>query len=447
MLYEMLTGALPFPNASNAMDMAMARLKEDPVPIQKAGPKVPPRIAEVTMKALERSEANRFANAEAFGVALGEAAAETWGPDWMSESGTAVRGSDAIEQASRTTGAGPRRSGVDQRETRLRDGGVDNRPTSTGDDTRATRVDGDADLDNRKTRADKGDDRETQVRSESSEKDDRATNVVDNRATLLEQAAATAVIPKKRDRELAGANLHELAPEDMLNLAEVRSPRSPLVPAILALIGLAVLAFFVSTGMGEDPAPVASGDDVTVQGIAVNGEELAEVDLTAPFSVTGISGPLNATFLGIPIGSTEAAGGTIDPGYLQYSGAGVIELATEDGDSFPVRSSNNVFLTAPFIVAAMVALGGLGSVQSNLRGMRARRIRVSPYIGLIISGAIMGAGLAVLAMLVLQIPTAQIGVIAAAAAGAFASVALGEAYRRWRRRRRMRRVTVATARR
>jgi serine/threonine-protein kinase len=33
MLYEMLTGALPFPHAVNAMSMATARLTDDPVPI------------------------------------------------------------------------------------------------------------------------------------------------------------------------------------------------------------------------------------------------------------------------------------------------------------------------------------------------------------------------------------------------------------------------------
>jgi len=33
MLYEMLTGALPFPHAASAMSMATARLTDDPVPI------------------------------------------------------------------------------------------------------------------------------------------------------------------------------------------------------------------------------------------------------------------------------------------------------------------------------------------------------------------------------------------------------------------------------
>jgi hypothetical protein len=141
--------------------------------------------------------------------------------------------------------------------------------------------------------------------------------------------------------------------------------------------------------------------------------------------------------------------GTIDAGYLKYSGAGVIELTAdiEGAESFPVRSSNSIYPTAPFVAAVMVALGGLASVQSNLRGMRSRQIRMSPYIGLIISGAIAGAGLAVLAMLVMSTPTSIASIVAVASTGAFGSLALGEAYRRWRRRRRLKRVTVATGRR
>ena len=103
MLYEMLTGALPFPDGQSAMEMALARLSGDPVPIDAVGPAVPEPIAEATMHALLRSDSDRFQSAEEFGVALAEAAAFTWGPEWMSESGTAVRGSQAIEQAARTT--------------------------------------------------------------------------------------------------------------------------------------------------------------------------------------------------------------------------------------------------------------------------------------------------------------------------------------------------------
>lgn len=435
MLYEMLTGSLPFPNATSAMAMAMARLTEDPVPIRSVGPRVPGAIAAVTMQALARSEAERFPTAEAFGVALGKAAADTWGPEWMSESGTAVRGSEAIELASRTTGGSPKRGGPDE------------------PDDRETRLDGAAEANEIQQRAedtDDVDDRETRVGGTPvvPVEDDRPTNMqtpadIDTRATQLESAAQTAVIPQQRSR-VAGADLHNLAPQDMLNLSEVRSPPSPLLPALLAVLGLLAMLYVAGVGFGADPEP-SDGSAAVVQGVAVaQADEPIEVDLTEPIGLDGVSdSSLSASFLGIPLGSASVSNGVFDPGYLQYSAGGVIELASDSGATFPVRSSNSVYPTAPFVVAAMVALGGIGSVNSNLRGMRSRRLRVAPYLGLIISGAITGAGLAVLGMLLLATPTAISSVIAAAGAGAFGCLALGEAYRRWRRRRRLRRITVA----
>jgi len=257
---------------------------------------------------------------------------------------------------------------------------------------------------------------------------------------------STIATPKSARLLLEGANLHDIVPADMLNMSEVRLPRSPVIPAVLAIIGLLAAAYIALTGLGSDPATSSAA---VVNDVAVDGE-IVEVDLTAPFPAAQLGADtVNATFLGIPIGSANVEGGAIDPGYLKYTGAGVIEVTpdADESSSFPLRATNSPYPTAPFVVAAMVALGGLGSVQSNLKAMRARRIRISPYIGLAISGAIAGAGLAVLAMLVLSTPTSISSIIGPAAALAAGSVFLGEAYRRWRRRRRLKHVTVATARR
>ena len=434
MLYEMLTGSLPFPNATDAMSMATARLKDDPVPINSVGPSVPGSIGEVAMQALARSESERFPSAEEFGVALAEAAAGTWGPEWMSESGTVVQGSEAIEQASRTTGVGTLRKNravdPDSRETSL--------DTEPGADSRQTSLDALPDADNRETSLDPVPD---------------AVSAMPRPPTAPEAPRvpppSAAVTPQQRVR-IAGADLHELAPDDMLNLSEVRSPRLPAIPALLALVGFVVAALLVLIGVGTDPVAGEPATAVVNAEMVRVADEPVEVDLTTPFAIAGIEAEsVSATFLGIPVGSAPVEGGSIDPGYLRYSAAGVIELTpdTEGALSFPVRSSNSVYPTAPFAVAALLALGGLGSVQSNLRGMRSRRLRLSPYIGLAVSGAIAGASLAILAMLVRSTPASISTVVAAAAAMAFGSLALGEAYRRWRRRRRLKRVAVAAGRR
>ena len=437
MLYEMLTGALPFPNAKSAMEMATARLVEDPVPITSVGPQIPDAIAEVAMHALARQATDRFATAEEFGVALAEAAAGTWGAEWMAEAGTAVHGSEAIEQASRTTRGSTleknRAVDPDDRNTVLQ-------PPETGD--RSTSIEA----------APAVDDRETSIEEPPSSAVPPVADVspptVPPAPVATPVAQMTPVSPREREH-VAGANLHDLVPDDMLNLAEVRSPRSPLLPLVLALIAFAVAAFVGLTGLGSDPAADPSVA-VSVNGQSVTGEEIVEVDLTEPFAVTNLDADsVNGTFLGIPIGSASVQGGLIDPDYFRYSGAGVIELTpdVEGAQSFPVRSSNSVFPTAPFVAAAMIAVGGLASVQSNLRGMRSRRVRISPYIGLAVSGAIAGAALAVVGMLLLSIPTSIASIIGVAVPAAVGSVALGEAYRRSRRRRRLKRVTVASGRR
>jgi hypothetical protein len=346
----------------------------------------------------------------------------------------AVRGSEAIEQASRTT------SGNTLNKSRA--GDPDERDTSAqatpDEDVRETSSQAVPDTDDRETSRE-------------------VAPAVDNSETTIEPVATPAyastahmapVVPQQREH-LAGANLHDLVPGDMLNLAQVRSPRSPLVPAIIAIAGLALAVLLALTGLGSDPAADTS-TTITVNGQSVSGDEIVEVDLTEPFAVGNIDAEsVNGTLLGIPIGSAAIEDGNLDPGYFRYSGAGVIELTpeVEGAQPFPVRSSNSVYLTAPFIVAAMIALGGMASVQSNLRGMRSRRIRMSPYVGLAISGAIAGAGLAVLAMLVLSTPTSVASIIGVAIPAAVGSVALGEGYRRRRRRQRLKRVTVATARR
>ena len=431
MLYEMLTGSLPFPNAGSAMEMAMARLLREPVPILNVNPAVPESIADVTMQALARSEADRFASAEAFGVALAEAAADTWGAEWMSEAGTAVHGSDAIENAARTTGGS----------TLKRSRQLDNRPTSL-DDNRATSVE-----DNRATSLD--DNRATRIVSQpGAPTDNRPTQSPPPEPVRASVADMAAIVPQQRVH-VPGADLHKLVPDDIFNLSEVRAPRSPAGFGLVAALALAAAAFFALVGLGNDPVPLAAGG-VSVAGTVVEqAEQPVEVDLTAPFAVEGVVGEsLKATFLGIPVGSAPVEGGVLDPGYLKYSAAGVIELASDDGTtSFPVRATHNVYLTAPFIATAMIALGALATVQANLRGMRARRVRVGPYVGLAASGAISGAALSVLAMLLLATPASISTVIATAATSAVGAVALGEAFRRWRRRRRLRKVMLATARR
>ena len=437
MLYEMLTGALPFPDGQSAMEMALARLSEDPVPIGSVGPAVPEPIAEATMHALTRSDSDRFQSAEEFGVALAEAAAFTWGPEWMSESGTAVRGSLAIEQAARTTDRRFLMPG-DDRATEVGEG-ADASVTPDAEDAGSTLFEGDVEGGGASDGA--GDDAGDAPAADAAPTSPAPAPAPE--PVAFEEIPTAAVVPKQKQR-VAGADLNQLAPEDIVNLREVRGPGTPLPFVLVGLVLVALAAYFALVGQGADPEAVAAGA-VSLDGVAVTGSEIQELDLTAPAAYDGPS-ELSATFLGIPIGAPTVDGGELDPSYLRFTGAGVIELSSDD-TTFPVRATNSPYPTAPFVAAALLGLGGLSSVQANLRGLRGRRFRLSPYLGLVISGALAGAAAAVIGMVVLSTPADPSTVIIAAALAGIGSAVFGEGYRRWYRRRRLKRIAVARSRR
>jgi len=65
MLYEMLTGELPF-NGPNALAAINDRLLNDPIPPRELNPQISPELQEVVYRALERNPANRYASAREF---------------------------------------------------------------------------------------------------------------------------------------------------------------------------------------------------------------------------------------------------------------------------------------------------------------------------------------------------------------------------------------------
>ncbi|HET9076512.1 MAG TPA: kelch repeat-containing protein, partial [Acidimicrobiales bacterium] len=98
-LYELFSGRLPFPEETNPLATLYRHVHEVPEPLQRVAPHIPTRLAEVTGRALSTDLADRYPSAEAFGVALAEAAAEGWGPGWLAESGIVVAASGAITGA------------------------------------------------------------------------------------------------------------------------------------------------------------------------------------------------------------------------------------------------------------------------------------------------------------------------------------------------------------
>ena len=70
-LYEMLTGRLPFTGES-AIEVALKHLQEPPPPPSRLNPAVPPGLEEVVLQALAKDPAQRFASASAMRQALAQ---------------------------------------------------------------------------------------------------------------------------------------------------------------------------------------------------------------------------------------------------------------------------------------------------------------------------------------------------------------------------------------
>jgi hypothetical protein len=85
MLYELLAGVFPFTTETEGEDLALLfkHAYEKPVPLRDVAPGVPDPVAAAVMRGLATEPADRFETAEAFGVALAEAATQAWGPGWL----------------------------------------------------------------------------------------------------------------------------------------------------------------------------------------------------------------------------------------------------------------------------------------------------------------------------------------------------------------------------
>ncbi|MVU76169.1 protein kinase [Nocardia sp. ET3-3] len=99
MLYQLLSGVLPFPPGSDALAMLFAHAYGDPVPLTEVAPFVPHPIAEAVMRGLAPDPADRYDTAEIFGIALAEPAAHLWGANWLTPVGIPVIGADTIVAA------------------------------------------------------------------------------------------------------------------------------------------------------------------------------------------------------------------------------------------------------------------------------------------------------------------------------------------------------------
>ncbi|MEU6585015.1 protein kinase [Nocardia sp. NPDC046763] len=112
MLYQLLSGVLPFPPGPDALSLLFAHAYGDPIPLTEVAPFVPQPIAEAVMRGLASDPADRYDTAETFGVAIAEPAAHFWGANWLTPVGIPVIGADTIVAAATGSARGPRTPGA-----------------------------------------------------------------------------------------------------------------------------------------------------------------------------------------------------------------------------------------------------------------------------------------------------------------------------------------------
>jgi serine/threonine protein kinase len=90
MLYELLSGQLPFASTGDPITQLFRHVHEAPRPLLESAPGIAPPLAEVVHKAMAKTPGDRHADAAAFARALDAAARKVLGAGWLSDSDVTV---------------------------------------------------------------------------------------------------------------------------------------------------------------------------------------------------------------------------------------------------------------------------------------------------------------------------------------------------------------------
>jgi serine/threonine-protein kinase len=93
MLYELLSGTLPYPSDRPVSEQLRAKLDDPARPLLEVAPTAPAPVAAVVMRGLAADPLDRYATVVALGEALAVAATQAFGPGWLRTSGVRLDGS------------------------------------------------------------------------------------------------------------------------------------------------------------------------------------------------------------------------------------------------------------------------------------------------------------------------------------------------------------------
>ncbi len=416
LLYELLTGQLPYPSDGGPVEVLQRHAYDEPIAIGDVAPAMPPALAAVVMKALARRPEDRYATAEEFGVALAEAATNAWQPGWLNPTtGRLSFGTDPLGAAAQ-------------------------RGTIAGAGTAAG-----------------------------------ATLVPGTEQAPTASPTPTVVVGSAGGEGRRGAALDsEARPDNFVNAGRVIAGKRPLVPYLIGLVAIALSALAL-IAWPEKELPVGQPPPtLTINGV-IPGEETPKLDLQEPVVIKlvrpdGIP-PVETTkatlsLLGRSVFTAEAPieptpDGAITMSYdlsaARFVAAGPTDLAitavTQGTAEDPTLGEARIrtkqpLLTAPTIGAILLALYAIFTLEATNRGLARRKKRsIGSILGAAVLGVLLAASFAVLVWGLLGRVPQPAGVGVAFVLGAIGGlgIAIG-GVRRGRRRRAERAQARAAAR-
>jgi hypothetical protein len=432
MLYELLSGRLPFSEEGGGIAIVFRHVTEQPTPLGQVAPQVPKALADVVMRAISTNPADRYPTAEAFGVAIGEAATNLFGVGWLQQADVPVMvGGPIAASAERTTAPGA--------------------PPTAVPGTTVPPTDG----------------RVTQVGS----------------AAAPSAATDPPVIPAQRVRPSAllhvqGVVSPTASAESLVPVRQVLDlPPWPMPFALVtaALAALTVVLALLGLG-GTDPTKALPAGAAKVAGIDVTAGRTIPVDLTkkVPVALGRLTGTAAAAdtvavrlrIADLPLTTSsraQLAGGAagartalVDMRADRYLAAGRLdgelvfyaagkEIAAQ---GFDARADRPFWKTVPGVLACAALLFLLAYAEALLRPLRRRgRRRITSWIGMTLVGAGLGALAVAFAWLLdvaaPTVPSLVVCGVAGAAMGLALALTTTQAGRRSRIRRVARKRQVA----
>lgn len=456
MLYELLSGQLPWQGATTAAELLQQRLSEDPIPIRDQAPHVPPALAEVAMRALSREIDERYQRAEDFGIAIGEACAESWGPTWLDHAGVTIVGSEKLSLAARTTGHLSRAAG-DAAPTDV----LDLTATPPANPTAAPAtgaVPAQAPVTGAITPAASSAPPTGAVAPAAP-----ATGAVPAAApeTTTAPAAAPApaddtppseptpappefepVRPSAGDQRIEGVDLEGLELADLVNVRDILSPpQTPWRPIVAAGLLFGCAALVGAIGLGDhDRDGIIQAGQVLLDGVDITTADRITIDLSEDVivevpdrSLADAADEVEVEFHYLGATAPGASGAlrdgqaVLEPGFAQRAVGGATEAdvrllsrgeVVANGE-VGVDAAQSRFLTAPFALGVFLLLLAYAELESTLKPLRSGHTRIRSYLGAALWCPVLAAGV----LLVLTaFGTNELAVVDLVVAGALSAV-------------------------